>query len=515
MTTYDTIILGSSPDALTAAAYLARSGQKVLVLESSPIIGGAVSTVQFAEEFQADTSFISGRISDNIAKELKLEQHGLEVIERNYLTSLLPGGASFTLPADRKEAAEVIRKFSPTDADRYERFMNLLDIACDFLKSAYAMTPQAHPPTAEDTRRMMELVAKLRGYGNREMTEVMRLLVMSVRDLLEEWFESPQLKGLLGASAMRGIAHGPFAGATTFTLLHHLTINDGFFRSTAKGGIGSITRALAAAAKSLGAELRAGTGPAKVLIEDGTAVGVRLDSGEIKSTHVVSDHDARQTFTALVDPPELEPEFNRAVQRIKYNGAVARVNLALSALPDFAGVTKEALSGTLVLAPSLAYLEKALDAAKYGKLADEPFIEIAIPSVSDSTLAPLGKHVMSICIQYATYRTNTDADKLLVLAIEKLTAFAPDLRSLVLHSQVTTPRDYEQRFGLTEGHLYGGDMTLTQAFFLRPVPGYARYRTPINQLFLCGPATHPGGGISGLSGHNLSVELGTRDLALA
>ncbi len=516
MTTYETIVLGSSPNALTAAAYLARAGQRVLVLESSLHIGGAVTTTTFAGEFQGDTSFTSGRLDDSIVKDLKLQQHGLEVIERNSISSLLPDGRSFTLPSDRTAATEVIGSFSPNDADRYEKFMALVDLASDFLKSAYTMTPQAHPPTAIDAQHMMTLVSKLRGYGNREMTEVMRLLVMSVRDLLEEWFESPQLKGLLGSVAVRGLPHGPFAGATTFNLLHHLAIGDGYFRATAKGGVGSITKALAAAAKSHGAELRTGAGKVTVVITDGVATGVELASGEqISATQIISDYDARYTFHQMVDPPELEPEFNRAVKRIRYNGSVARINLALSGSPEFAGITKEALRGTLTLAPSIAYLEKAFDAAKYGEFSDQPFLEVTVPTESDPTLAPSGKHVMSVWLQYAPYRSNTPGDRLLELTLDRLSQFAPALRSQVLHSQVITPQDYEQQFNLTEGNLYGGDMTLTQAFYLRPVPGFAQYRSPLKQLYLCGAATHPGGGISGLGGRNAVNEIGVRDLALA
>jgi phytoene dehydrogenase-like protein len=217
---------------------------------------------------------------------------------------------------------------------------------------------------------------------------------------------------------------------------------------------------------------------------------------------VISDYDARHTFTQLVDPPELEPEFNRAVANIRYNGAVARINLALRDLPRFTDVADDALRGTLVLAPSLAQLERAFDGAKYGSVSDQPYIEACIPTLADPTLAPAGRHVLSIWLQYAPYRNNLDPQRLSELALARLSEFAPNLRSLVLHTQVVTPRDFEERFQLSEGHLYGGDMTLSQAFFLRPLPGFAQYRTPIEQLYLCGAATHPGGGVSGLAGKN-------------
>jgi phytoene dehydrogenase-like protein len=519
MITYDTIILGSSPNALAAAAYLARAGQRVLVLEPSAHIGGATATTYFADGFKADLSLMSGRLDPSIVRDLQLHQHGLETIERDTITSLLPDGRSFTLPSDRKAAADVIRAFAPNDAARYERFMHLLDLASDFLHSAYAITPpQMHHPSAAEATQLMMLVGRLRSYGRREMTEVMRLLVMSARDLLDEWFESAELKGLLGSACVRGLTQGPFAGGTTFNLLHHLTIGDGYFRATAKGGVGAISRALAAAAQSYGAELLYNISTLRVVVTDGVATNVLLDTGEvIKAAQVISDYDSRYTFTKLINPPELEPEFNRAVQNIRYNGAVARVNLALRELPDFTGIgyplSEKALRGTLVIAPSLMQLEKAFDRAKYGDIYDEPYLEATIPSLADPTLSPAREHVLSIWLQYAPYRGDFDAQRVTELALARLSEYAPNLRSRVLHAQVLTPHDFEARFNLSEGHLYGGDMTLTQAFFLRPIPGFAQYRTPIEQLYLCGSATHPGGGLSGLAGRNVASQILSFELA--
>jgi phytoene dehydrogenase-like protein len=504
MSGYDTIILGSSANALTAAAYLARAGQRVLVLEPSAQIGGAMATAEFAEGFRADLGLVSGRLDLGIVRDLRLPNHGLDVIERDTVTSLLADGRSFTLPADREVAAEVIRGFAPGDAARYGAFMRLLDMAGDLLGSAYT-TPPPDPqhPSAADAAQLLALAGRLRGYGRREMSEVIRLLVMSARDLLDEWFESAELKGLLAGAGVRGLTQGPFAGGTTFNLLHHLAIGDGYFRATAKGGTGAICRALAAAAQANGAEMRANMGINRIVVTDGKVTAVQLANGEtIAATRVISDYDARQTFRRLVDPPELEPEFNRAVAHIRYNGAVARINLALRELPSFIGIADDALHGTLAIAPSLAQLEQAFDSAKYGSVSDRPYIEACIPTLADPTLAPAGQHVLSIWLQYAPYRNNLDRERLGELALARLSEFAPDLRSLVLHTQIITPGDFEAQFGLSEGHLYGGDMTLTQAFFLRPIPGFAQYRTPIEQLYLCGAATHPGGGLSGLAGKN-------------
>lgn len=509
MTAYDTILLGSSPNALTAAAYLAQAGQRVLVLEASAHIGGATATTAFANGFQADLGLMSGCLDSTIIRDLKLTEHGLEVIARNTITSLLPNQGSFTLSADRQAATDAIHNFAPNDAARYQEFLQLLDLASDLLRTAYAMIPpQAHDPSPAEVLQLAALTGQLRNYGRREMTEVLRLLVMSVRDLLEEWFENAELKGLLASASVRGLMQGPFASSTTFNLLHHLAIGDGYFRSTAKGGIGAISRALAAAAESYGAELRTNSGALSIIVKDGIATSVQLETGEvIEAKQIISDYDARYTFTKLMNPRDLEPEFNRAVQQIRYNGAVARINLAVRELPNFTGISEEALRGTLVIAPSLKYLEKAFDCAKYRTLSEQPYLEVTIPSLADSTLAPEGSQVISIWLQYTPYKGNIEAQQACELALAQLSEFAPNLRSLVVDTQILMPQDFEARFHLSEGHLYGGDMTLTQAFFLRPIPGFAQYSTPIEQLYLCGATTHPGGGISGLAGRNLAQKL--------
>ncbi|MBI4850850.1 MAG: NAD(P)/FAD-dependent oxidoreductase [Acidobacteria bacterium] len=508
-TIYDAIIIGSSPNALTLAAYLSKAKERVLVIEPSKYLGGIASTTSFAEGFQADLGLMSGQLNSKIINELSLSDYGLEVIERNSITSLLANQKSFTLSSDPKEAVNVIQSFAPRDAERYQKFLELLNLAKELLESAYLITPlQAHNPSVVEREQLATLLGQLHAYGRREMPEVIRLLVMSSRDLLDEWFENTELKGLLASLSVRALTQGTFASGTTFNLLHHLAIGDGYFRTTAKGGIGAICQALAKAAKSFGAEILTDTKVSSIDINDSTATGVKLENGEIiKATKVISDYDARYSFTKLVSPIDLEPEFNREVKHIRYKGSVARVNLALSDLPSFTGLNQEALKGTLVISPSVAYIEKAFDRAKYGQMSSQPFIEACIPSLSDPTLAPSGKHVMSIWLQYVPYKGNISQEQVENLAITKLSEFAPNLKSLVLQSQVLTPQDFEAEFNLSEGHLYGGEMMLSQAFFLRPLAGFAQYQTPIEKLYLCGAATHPGGGISGLAGRNLANKL--------
>lgn len=517
MSSYDTIIIGSSPNALTAAAYLSRSNERVLVLEPSKVLGGAYSTREFANEFSGDVSVASGRVHDDVIKDLNLKQHGLETIERTSITSLLPGGRSFSLHQDLKKTKEEIAKLSKKDAEQFEKFTHLLELATDFLKAAYEATPpQQHPPTAIEAAALSQLVAKLKGYGRRETTEVLRVLLMPVRDLLDEWFESPELKGLLASAAVRGITSGPFASSTTFNLLHNLALGDGYFRAAPKGGIGSISHALATAAKSFGAEIQTHTGKLSVIIEDGKATGVQLDSGAAYKAHrVISDFDARFTFTNLVAPPELEPEFNRTVKTTRYKGSVARLNFALDALPAFDNLSPELLRGTLVVSPDVKYLEKAYDAAKYGSVSEAPYLEITIPSLTDASLAPTGAHVMSVWFQYAPYGSKTSPEKLKEITLKVLSNFAPALPSLVRNWHCSTPESLEQEFGLTEGQIFGGETNLTQAFYLRPIPGFSQYKTPVENLYLCGCATHPGGPVSGLSGKNAVKQFAARPLAMS
>lgn len=496
-----TIILGSSPNALAAAAQLALDAGQVLVLEPSGAIGGPTTSAPVHDGFLGDLGLTSGRLAPQLIHDLGLAAYGLELIERPTLTSLLPDGRALTLSHDLLFSADSIRGFSAKDAEQYPAFCRLIDLAVDFLRAVYAdVAPAAHQPGPADMARLVELVGRLRGYGRREMTEVMRLLVMSVRDLLDEWFESPALKGLLATLGVRGLMQGPFAGGTTFNLLHQLAVGDGVARATARGGLGALSAAMATAAQARGATIRANVGPLRILVSDGVATGVQLASGEvIPAGQVISDYDARHTFTQLVPPPALDPEFNRAVRATRYNGAVARINLALRELPAIAGLDGAALRGTLVIAPSLPSLERAYDDAKVGRLSASPFLEVTIPSLADPSLAPAGQHVMSIWLQYAPHRGAIPAGAILESALAQLDTRAPGLRGAILQAQVLTPQDLAARFDLTEGHLTGGDLTLAQALFLRPIPGYAQHRTPIANLFLCGATTHPGG-VSGLAG---------------
>lgn len=485
MSAYDIVFIGSSPNALAAAARLAQSGRRALVLDTHDAVGGPVATEAFAPGFRADTGVMSCALDPVIARELQIS---IDVILRDSVTVL--GGSPTTL------------RIAP-------QLPKAVSDALGLLRAIHGTEPPDMPaPTGADAAALAELGADLAGLGAREMLEVLRLLFMSARDFFNEQPDlSDAERAALCGAAVRGISEGPFAPGTLFNFLHHEAIGDGFFRCTAKGGLQSIARALADKARSLGATIRTGVaGPITIAIEDGAARGVMLGDGErIGAARVVSDFDARTTFSRLVPPYELTPEANRAISAIRYKGSVARVHLALRGSPKFNGIDDRALRGTLVVAPDVASIERAWDQAKRGVVPAAPYLEAALPTLSDPSLAPEGQHILSLWAQYIPYGCG-DAQSLLKSVIAQLEAFAPGLGDLVMHSHVALPADLESRFGLTEGHLYGGEVNLAQTFFLRPIPGYSRYQSPIENLYLGGSAAHPGG-YSGRSGWNLAGAL--------
>ena len=482
MSTYDAILLGSSPNALAAAARLARAGRRVLVLETRGVLGGPTATETFAPGFRAESGVMSAALDPEIAGELGLS---LDVIRRESITAL---GTPVTLQARYALPGELLH-------------------AVELLRANHASDPPTLPgPDAADARSLRALAARLSGFGPREMHEVLRLLFMSARNFFQE--VSPEAEhGLLCGASVRGVSQGPFAPGTLLNFVHHLAIDDGLFRSTVRGGLGKLAEALAEAARAAGAEIRLDvTGPLVIEVADGVATGVRLGDGErIEAQIIVSDHDARTTFTRLVSPTELEPETNRALHSLRLQGSVARVNLALSALPDFTGLDTEALRGTLIVAPDIASLERAWDQGKRGVPSSPPYLELALPSIADPSLAPDGQHLVSAWVQYVPHGLG-GREALLKTVLAQLAAFAPGLPELVLHHQILLPEDLEARFGLAGGHLYGGDVSWSTAFFLRPLPGFSHYRTPIERLYLAGSAAHPAG-YSGRSGWNLARSL--------
>lgn len=531
MTTRDAIILGSGPNELVAACYLAKAGQSVTVLERRPELGGTAAFHDIMPGFRLEISPPSlGWVSPKIVKDLALEGLDLET-EWTDPTVLTPrlDGPPLVLWRDLAKSREEIKKHSPADAEKWEPFCIRMATLAGFLETLYTQEPpriMGRGPGGRATGQnqlgdlfnLMAVGLRLRRLGKIDMVELLRTLPMSVQDLLDDWFECEVLKGTIGAGGITNLLQGPRSAGTCFVMLHHLVGRPaGAFRARTlvRNERGHLIHALGLAAKRLGVETRTNAG-AKVTVKDGRAVGVVLDSGEeIAARFVVSGADPRTTFQKLVDPTELEPELNRAVQNVKLRGVRAVVNLALGELPAFSGVAKDsaALHGVISVSPSLDYLEHAYDDAKHGGISKGLFLEATIPSLSDPSLAPAGKHVMSVAVQYAPYHLREGKwdgptkEALADRVVATLSEYAPNLKAAVLGRAVYTPPDLEESFGLAEGHLYGGELTLDQILFMRPVPGFAYYRSPLEGLFMCGDACHPGGGLPGLAGANAAREI--------
>jgi phytoene dehydrogenase-like protein len=519
---YDTIVIGAGHNGLVTAAYLARAGHKVLVLEQRDVVGGAAATEEIFPGFKVDTgAHRIGGLSSVVVNDLGLVRHGLELLDAE-ATAFVPvlEGTPLTLWRDPRKTADSIREISSADAEAWLPFTELIGKAAGFLGAAWTSTPpDVTGNDLGDLIASVKLGMKLRRLGKKDMVEVMRILPMSVYELLGDWFESDLVKGALAASAVSGICQGPMAAGTVYTLLHHhVGAGAGVIRPTrrVRGGIGRLSEALVASCEQSGGEVRTGAPVERIIVEGGTAVGVVVDGAEIRAKRIVTSTDPSRTFFGLMEPSEMTPEFARKVSNIRYRGVCAKVHLALSALPDFtcqAGAGDH-LKGVISISPSLEYVERAFDAAKYGRVSERPYLEVSIPSLSDSSVAPGGKHLMSIVLQYAPYDLcdggvwdEVARAKLGDLAIATLAEYAPNMESLVEARHVLTPLDLERTFGLCEGNIYHGEMTLDQLLFMRPVPSASRYRAPISGLYLCGAGTHPGGGVTGVPGFNAAREI--------
>jgi phytoene dehydrogenase-like protein len=511
---YDAIIIGAGHNGLVAAAYLAGAGQRVLVLERREIVGGAAVTEEIFPGFRFDTgAHRINRLHPGLAKDLQLADAGLEVLPCDpTVFSPVPEGGGLLLWRDSQKSMESIGGFSKRDAGRWKDFTAFVSRAAGFLESVYdAPAPE---PVTGGIWETLAFARRLRGLGKRDMVEVMRVLPMTVVELLDEWFETDVLKGTLGAAGITGICQGPMAAGTAFLFLHHhVGMRDGAVRAMwrARGGIGSVSAALERVACERGVEIRTNAWVERIIMKDGAATSVELVGGEeIESRRIISNADPRHTLVDLLDPVGLDTQFLRKIRNMRYNGVCARVNLALRELPNFSSAPGDGphLRGAITISPSLRYLERAYDDAKYGDMSNEPYLEAIIPSLIDPTLAPEGKHVMSVFVQYAPYRLKDgvwDDAKRAALGdrvVETLARHAPNIESAILQRQVLSPLDLEAVFGLTEGNIYHGEMTLDQVLFMRPVPGWSRYRTPVENLYLCGAGTHPGGGVTGAPGYH-------------
>jgi len=518
--TRELIIIGGGINGLVTATYLAKAGVKVLLLEARDVLGGLAAGADQIPGYRCDIGGSdAGWLLPDIAADLQLDTAGLELVSpQACVCSPQEGGRALTLWADPARTAEEINRFSPEDAHRWPEFTAQVARFAAVLEAVYAVAPPQVPdPAARDLGTLLRLGMKLRRLGKREMVEFLRVAPMSVAEWLDDWFRSDALKGALATGGITRIFQGPRGAGTAFVFLHHQVGRPpGAVRGAhyVRGGPGALAAILANVAKGYGADIRTTAPVREIVVRDGKAIGVALETGEHLAAHqVVSSTDPRRTFTRMVDAGQLDPEFLRAVRNIKCRGAVATVHLALSELPRFPGVTEEALGGAITIAPSLDYLERAYDDAKYGAVSRRPYLEARIPTLLDPSLAPAGKHLVTVQLQYAPYHLRPGGwddrarSQVSDLVVETLSAYAPNVRGSVVGRHVTTPKDFEDRYGLTEGHVYHGELTLDQILFMRPVAGWARYRTPVEGLYLCGAGTHPGGGLAGAAGRNAAREL--------
>ena len=510
---YDAIIIGGGHNGLVTAAYLARAGRKTLVLEKRPLVGGAAVTEEVFPGFKFSVfSYVVSLLRPEIIRDLNLPKHGLQILPLESTVTPLDNGDYLAGWADPDETREELRRHAPKDADAMAIFGQLMHHMAMAVKPILGMIPP--DPTSlspRDLAGMLKLGKHFHDLGPEKFHALHKLMTMSSADYLDEWFDFDALKATKSASGIIGTFLGPRSPGTAYVLLHHYMGEiDGAFRAWGfqKGGTGGISESIARAARAFGATIRTDAAVAQVMVKNGRAVGVALESGEeIAANIVASGLDPRLTFTRLVDPKQLPGDLVEGIRRYKFRGSSGKVNLALSGLPNLTCLPGNGphLRGAISISPSMEYIERAYDDAKYGEFSRHPYMDVVIPSMIDPGMAPPGKHVMSIFVQYAPFNLNggwTDAKREAFgdAVVATLARYAPNLPSLILHRQVLTPSDMERITGLTEGNIFQGELALQQLFFLRPVPQWAKYRTPIAGYWQCGAGTHPGGGIMGASG---------------
>jgi phytoene dehydrogenase-like protein len=514
---HDVIVIGAGINGLTCGAYLARAGLKPLMLERREIAGGGATTEEIAPGFRAPVlAHAAGPLAQRVVDELQLASHGLEFLRADADVTVLGGDRPLVLWSDTARAAESVRAFSSKDADAWPAFRNTSAALGRVIGSLFAATP----PSVDNIggRDLWALLRTLRAFRKLDKPDAYRLLrwgPMAVADLVGECFETETLRAGLAADGIFGTNFGPWSAGSGMVLLlrdanDHLGTPGARF---AKGGPGAIARAVAQAAQRAGNELRTGAGVTRILVRDDRARGVVLEDGtEIAARAVVSAVDPKRTFLQLCDPMDLAPEFLWRMRNYRAQGTLAKLNLALSSLPEFTGVAREALSGRVRIAPDVDYLERAFDHSKYGRCSTEPYIELTIPTLLDPSLAPEGAHVLSAYVQFAPYKLrtgswDTERDALARVAIDTIEKHAPGLGRAIVAQQIITPVDLERTYGFTGGHVFHGELALDQLLSMRPLLGSGHYRSPIAGLFLCSSGTHPGTGLTGLSGANAAREI--------
>ena len=515
--TYDTIIIGAGHNGLVAAAYLARAGRKVLVLERRDVLGGCCNTEEVWPGYKVSTAaYVNSLLRPEIIRDLELMKHGFAMIPRSPSSfTPFPDGRYLMMGPDRDLTLREIAKFSAKDAEAYPRYEAMLTRVADFLEPLLVQSPPDPWGGIGDLYRLAKIGWKFRSLGRAVGAEAIEILTGAARPILDRWFESEQLKATIATDAVIGAFAAPSMPGTAYVLFHHVMGECEGVRGVwgyVRGGMGTIATALAASAKSHGAEVRTNAPVAKILVKDGTVSGVSLADGtEFHARRVASCADANVTFLKLTDAKALPPDFVAAIKRIDYASATVKINVALSEPPQFTALPGTGVGpqhhGTMHVCPDQDYIERAYDDAKYGRLSANPMLECTMATALDDSLAPPGKHILSMFVQYAPYHLKgttwaEEADRFADRCFDILDGYAPNFKRSVIARQVIPPPEMERLWGITGGNIMQGSMNLHSMFSLRPVAGFANYRTPVKGLYLCGAAAHPGGGVMGAAGLN-------------
>ena len=522
MPKYDAVIVGGGHNGLVTAAYLARAGRKALVLERRELVGGCAVTEEIWPGYRVSTAaYLTSLMQERIVRELELERFGYRVDAKDpAFFSAFPDGRHFFMWQDRAKTLEEIARFSRRDAEVYPAYEDLLERISQVVEGLLLTTPPNFPPRGVfDFVDYLKLAGRMRGLSPKDVVALVKVFTQSAAEFLDEWFESEQVKVTLATDGVIGANGGPRSPGTAYILLHHCMGGVAGHRGLwgfVRGGMGAVSESIAASARAKGVAIRTNAPVAKVAVRGGRAQGVVLESGEeIEAGVVASNLDPKVTFLRLLEERDLEPDFLQAIRHFRIEGTSCKINLGLNGLPEFTaypGAPGPHHRATMHICPNIDYVERAWDDAKYGQPSERPLLELTIPTMYDPSLAPAGKHVMGIFLQYAPYTLRSGTwdelrepfgDRVIALIEE----YVPNIRRIVEHRQVLSPLDLERRFGITGGNIFHGEMSLDQLFVMRPAAGWARYRTPVEGLYLCGSGAHPGGGVMGAPGFNCAREI--------